>query len=93
MNDGSREVDIIGFCEVPPVVILIPPITLCTYVVAVDRNTFEISVPPDVKVFAATDVNDGVLDTATVGFWAVPPVKMLLPWPTDCTYVVAVERN
>ncbi len=85
VNDGVLDTETVGFWAVPPVVMLLPPPTLCTNVVAVERNTLERLVPPDVKVFAATDVNDGVDETATVGFCAVPPVTTFVPAPTDWT--------
>ena len=74
-----------GLCAVPPVTMFVPALTLRTYVAPVERNTLERLVPPDVKVFAATDVNEGVELTATVGFCAVPPVTTFVPAPTLCT--------
>ena len=51
------------------------------------------SVVPDTNVVAETFVNEGDATVDMVGFVAVPPVWMLVPAPTDWTYVVAVERN
>jgi hypothetical protein len=85
VNEGVDDTATEGLCTVPPVTMFVPALMLRTYVAPVDRNTFDRLVPPDVKVFAATDVNEGVELTAIVGFCAVPPVTTFVPAPTLCT--------
>ena len=85
MKLGVLDTDTEGLCAVPPVTMFVPALMFRTYVAPVERNTLERLVPPDVKVLAATDVKDGVDETATVGFCAVPPVTTFVPAPTLCT--------
>ena len=85
VNEGVELTATEGLCAVPPVTMFVPALMFRTYVAPVERNTFDRLVPPDVKVLAATDVKEGVDDTATVGFCAVPPVTTFVPAPTLCT--------
>ena len=85
VNDGVDDTATEGLCEVPPVTMFVPALMLRTYVVPVDRNTFDRLVPPDVKVLAETVVNEGVELTAIVGLCAVPPVTILVPAITFLT--------
>ena len=65
---------------------------------ALDKNNRDTSVLPEnsvvpLKLAEKTDVNEGVDETDTVGFCAVPPVTTFIPAPTLCTNVVAVPKN